>query len=121
MGYWGEGLNWDSDNNITNIVINGGNVKAAIAQGMLIDAFMGANEPNGYWPIDNIVTLLLFFIFFIFLSFFFQKLYNGQGWPNGAIDYIRDLYLTIRSDSTFGDVWVIGALLDLTRATRQLL
>ena len=81
MGYWGEGLNWDSDNNITNIVINGGNVKAAIAQGMLIDAFMGANEPNGYWPIDNIVTLLLFFIFFNFFIFFLPK---ALQWPGLA-------------------------------------
>jgi hypothetical protein len=35
--------------------------------------------------------------------------YNGQGFPNGTMDYIRDMYTLLRQDASFDDKWIIGS------------
>lgn len=43
-----------------------------------------------------------------------MQTYNGEGFPNGTIAYMRDFWTLIRQDPSFDDVWVIASPLAIT-------
>jgi hypothetical protein len=62
MNFFLDDLRWHADNNISDIARQIANLKGYIKSGMLIDAVLGANEPNGMWPGRGVVRVAFLLI-----------------------------------------------------------
>lgn len=69
-------------------------VKALNAHGPVIDAVEGANEPDMFWPRLHIT-------------------YEGQGYPDGPVNYQRDLFRAFKADPATAALPIIGLSLGL--------
>jgi hypothetical protein len=55
INFFLDGLPWNANSNITTAYQLIQTLKGFIDDGMLIDAVLGVNEPDGMWPAKNIV------------------------------------------------------------------
>jgi hypothetical protein len=57
VNFFLDDLRWHADNNISDIARQIADLKGYIRNGMLIDAVLGANEPNSMWPDRGVVRV----------------------------------------------------------------